>query len=42
VPKFGFVVLNKLHSENSLTLITPGMVFRVQQPFVLFKNESGK
>lgn len=38
-PRYGFVVLNKLHSENSMVTITPGIEFKVQDLFVLYKNE---
>lgn len=40
-PKYGFVILNTLHSESSIVTISPGMEFRVQESFLLYKNESG-
>ena len=40
-PRYGFVILNTLHSESSIETISPGMEFRVQEPFLLYKNTSG-
>lgn len=37
----GFMILNRLNSENTKELIVPGMEFRLQPPFVLYSKDSG-
>ena len=39
--RYGFMILNRLSSENMLEEIGPNMEFRVQSPFVLFKKTTG-
>ena len=41
-PRYGFMILNRLNSDNMLEEVAPGMEFRVQNPFVLFKKRSGE
>ena len=40
-PSHGFVLLNRLSSDNLLEMVLPGSEFRVQDQFVLFKKRSG-
>ena len=35
------MVLNRLNSGNTQEMVSAGMTFRVQQPFILFKKHSG-
>lgn len=38
----GFMILNRLNSENTQEDIYSGMEFRLQSPFVLFGKKSGE
>ena len=38
----GFVLLNRLSSDNLQEMVHPGSEYRVQGQFVLFKKHSGK
>ena len=40
-PTFGFVVLNRLNSGNILQFVIPGMEFKIQDSFIMYKS-SGK
>lgn len=37
----GFMILNRLNSDNAQEDIVPGMEFRLQPPFILYGKESG-
>ena len=41
-PSRGFVLLNRLSSDNLQEMVHPGSEYRVQGQFVLFKKHSGK
>ena len=40
-PGHGFMILNRLSSDNMHDLLSPDLEFRVQKSFVLFKRSSG-
>lgn len=40
--KLGFMILNRLNSDNTQEVISPGMEFRLQPPFILYGKGSGK
>lgn len=41
-PSHGFVLLNRLSSDNLQEMVEVGSEYRVQDQFVLFKKSSGK
>ena len=40
-PSHGFMILNRLSSDNMHDLLSPDLQFRVESPFVLFKRNAG-
>lgn len=37
-PTYGFLIMNRLNTENMEDVITPAMEFQTQEPFVLYKS----
>ena len=37
-PAFAFVVLNRLNSGNILQFIVPGMEFKIEDSFIMYKS----
>ena len=42
LPKFGVMIMNRLNRENLNECISKEMEFKVQKPFLLYKNASSK